>query len=62
MFTSYLAQVLANMIVLAALHWSLLPVALISAAIMIIIPKLFEKNCNILARCAHKVRRTQSVV
>ena len=53
MFTSYLAQILANMAVLAVLHWSLLPAALISAAIMIIIPKLFEKKLQQLGeKCA----------
>ncbi len=43
-FVSEGSRALANMIVLAIIHWSFLPVALVSSLLMIMVPKLFEKK------------------
>lgn len=44
MFTTFTAQVIANMAVLLSLQWSLFPLAVISAVLMMVVPKLFEKK------------------
>lgn len=43
-FTSYTAQVLTNIIALLRLHWSFLPVVLVSSVLMSVVPKLPEKR------------------
>lgn len=52
-FTAYSAQVIANIVILICLEWSLLPLVLISAGLMILMPKLFEKKLEYLGEmCA----------
>lgn len=52
-FTAYSAQVITNIVILACVQWSLLPLVFISAVIMIVMPKLFEKKLEYLSeKCA----------
>ncbi|MEY8482893.1 ABC transporter ATP-binding protein [Lachnospiraceae bacterium 48-21] len=63
MFTSYTAQVIANMVVLLSLQWSLFPLSLVSAALMLFAPKLFEKKLEHLGQmCAQGQAAAVSVL